>query len=178
MLENANTLTPEEQNEEQKARRAAISRANGAKSRGPVTNMGKSISARNNTRHGFLARTVVLPSESADRFHRILAGLRDHYRPANVTEHHLVDCMAVAQWRKLRVWGIENGIIGFEVKQRLASVPEVAGEDDTTQASVCLRDFTDNSAFLERINRWEGRYDRQFDRALTRLLALRQGGTQ
>jgi len=90
---------------------------------------------------------------SPDRFHRILAALRNRYCPANVTV--------------VRVWSIENGIIGLEVKQRLAAVPDVAGEDDTLQASVCLRDFTDNSPFLERTRlptperRWPMTYTRR-----------------
>ena len=48
--------------------RAAASRANGLKSRGPVTPDGKYNSSRNAIRHGILARFLVMNGELPDLF--------------------------------------------------------------------------------------------------------------
>jgi hypothetical protein len=49
----------------------AASRANGAKSKGPVTPQGKRNSSRNSTRHGIFAATIVLETENTEAFPRI-----------------------------------------------------------------------------------------------------------
>src|SRR5258705_12794988 len=63
--------------------RAATSRRNGARSRGPKTDAGKLISRRNALKDGLCARTVTLPNEDpaavADR-NREWA---DHFRPTS-----------------------------------------------------------------------------------------------
>src|SRR5947209_6781566 len=46
--------------------RAEISRANGARSRGPKTDAGKSVSRRNSLKDGFYARSLALPDEDPD----------------------------------------------------------------------------------------------------------------
>ena len=43
---------------------SAASRANGARSRGPVTPQGKRNSSRNGIRHGLLSKTITLQGES------------------------------------------------------------------------------------------------------------------
>ena len=98
--------------------RPETSRQNGAKSNGPVSPQGKANSSRNATKHGFLARTIVLPNESPKRFARLLKSLRTQLQPANEVEKDIVDCMAVARWRRLRAWGLERAIIGYESKNR------------------------------------------------------------
>jgi hypothetical protein len=62
----------------------AASRANGAKSRGPVSLEGKLNSSRNGLHHGILARTVVLDTESKDRFHELLHSFQDTYQPQTI----------------------------------------------------------------------------------------------
>src|SRR5579863_6269880 len=81
------------------------SKTNGALSRGPVTAPGKRNSARNSLRHGLLAQTVVLKEEAEDRFLDLLAGYMDEYNPRTASQVSLVETMAVARWRQLRVWG-------------------------------------------------------------------------
>jgi hypothetical protein len=49
-------------------RKIESSRANGALSRGPVTESGKQISSQNARRHALLARIVLLENESPDGF--------------------------------------------------------------------------------------------------------------
>ncbi len=159
-------LTPAE-------RRAATSRQNGAKSKGPVTPEGKTRSAKNAAKHGFLARTVVLPNESHKRFARLLKTLRTQLRPANEVERDIVECMAVARWRRLRAWGLERAIIGYESKTRASEFTDLAPSEHSAQTARTLRHFSDDSRFLENLSRHEARYDRQYDRALNRLLHLR-----
>ena len=153
--------------------RAEISRRNGAKSKGPISAPGKANSAKNGLKHGLLARTVVLPNESKDRFVRLLRNLQLQFQPANAVERHLVETMTVARWRQLRTWGLEKSAIGYELRQRTAANLEMATEDDNTQTTLTLRDFTAHSRYLELISHAETRFDRQYDRALGRLLSLR-----
>ena len=62
--------------------RAAASRRNGAKSRGPKTPAGKARSAQNALRHGMRAlRYVVLPDEDGVEFQALEAALMDELAP-------------------------------------------------------------------------------------------------
>ena len=77
----------------------AASRANGAKSKGPVTDQGKINSSRNSTRHGLLAATIVLEAEQTEPFLELVQELYEEHQPATPTEMMLVDTIASARWR-------------------------------------------------------------------------------
>ena len=154
--------------------RADIARRNGAKSKGPISPQGKANSSKNSLKHGLLARTVVLPNESKDRFVRLFRSLQKEFQPATAVQRHLVETMTVARWRQLRTWGLENSAIGYQLRQRAAE-PAMASEDANTQTTLTLRDFTAQSRYLDHVSRFENRFDRQYDRALRRILALRAG---
>src|SRR5580700_663711 len=98
------------------------SRANGARSRGPVTPQGKRNSAHNSTRHGLLAGTVVLEEEAEDRFVALLAEYMDDHQPRNATEISLIETMAVARWRQLRVWGAQKTALDRDMALQDANV--------------------------------------------------------
>jgi hypothetical protein len=79
------------------------SRANGARSRGPITAQGKRNSSRNSTRHGFSAPDPSLDQNPPDAFIEFRASFMASLRPRNVAEAQLIHTMAVARWRKLQV---------------------------------------------------------------------------
>ena len=88
--------------------RTAASRTNGKNSNGPVTPEGKLRSARNSTRHGLLARAIVLEGESRDRFNDLLRLLNEALNPQTQMEHLLVGKMAASHWRQIRLWNLER----------------------------------------------------------------------
>ena len=79
--------------------RAEASRRNGARSRGPVTAAGKARSARNATRHGLRARSVLLADESARDFAGLAGALRAELAPVGVLQAELAARVAAAAWR-------------------------------------------------------------------------------
>jgi len=89
-------------------KRILSSRANGARSRGPVTPAGKQASSLNAIRHGLLAKCVVLRTESRENFDILLAQHIDRYRPADDVELGGVEEMAATFWRMRRAWAIET----------------------------------------------------------------------
>ncbi len=122
--------------------RIAASRANGAKSRGPVTDEGKRIAAlntihstgpvtpegkfrvsQNATRHGLLADSLVLEGESEARFCSLLAAFEAELQPESQIEHDQAEIMAVAQWRRMRLWSIEKAEYIEETRRRKAAWP-------------------------------------------------------
>lgn len=142
-------------------------RSNGARSKGPITPQGKRNSARNSARHGLLSQTVVLEEESADLFLELLTDYMDEYQPATASQVSLVETMAVARWRQLRVWGAQKTAMDRDMALQDPSVGPAS-----VRALLALRGSPESSCPPEVLLRYEIAFDRQFSRALTRLLAL------
>jgi hypothetical protein len=86
----------------------AANRANGRKSRGPVTPGGLRNSSRNAIEHGMFAQTILLPGESRECFLKLLADLTTEFQATTPNEFALVETMAetmaYCRWRVLRNW--------------------------------------------------------------------------
>jgi mannose-6-phosphate isomerase-like protein (cupin superfamily) len=82
----------------------AANRANGQKSRGPRTDAGKQISARNaRSTHGFCSRNPQLSPEDEAAIDRIYAIFQGEYHPATAEEIATVREAAVSKWHRDRV---------------------------------------------------------------------------
>ncbi len=154
-------------------RQIEASRANGAKSRGPVTPEGKQNSSRNSTRHGMLAESVVLEGESQERFLELLAEIDGELQPETPVEHALVQKMAVAQWRQFRLWTLEKTAIDHQVRKQAETVG--CNEHKATCTSLAFRTLADESRSLDLFHRYDSLCDRQYLRAHKRFLELRRG---
>ena len=139
-------------------RRILASRANGARSCGPVTEAGKQASARNSLRHGLLAQTVVLDGESVERFQELLDAFQAEFQPQSESEHVLIERLATARWRQLRAWAIQNDAFNREMSRH--DGPPVL------RAALAFRRLSDHSRTLHLALRYETTFDRQFARAL------------
>jgi hypothetical protein len=96
---------------------AAITRANGAKSNGPITAEGKARSAQNSLKHGLTSSRVVLPHESQEAYDRLEASLISRFKPADELESELVQEMAAARWRLRRIEAMEAALFKKAIKQ-------------------------------------------------------------
>lgn len=104
-------------------RRIESSRANGAKSRGPVMPAGRLKSSRNNLRHGLLAGIVVLPNQKPEAFTDLLAVLTREINPQTEAQRALVETMAAARWRLMRIWTIERAALQAEIEKARLRIP-------------------------------------------------------
>jgi len=142
-------------------RRAAAARANGAKSRGPVTAQGKANSSRNSLRHGLRSKLQFDDPESRDKQAAILAAYMNDLQPRSPDERTLVEIMAFFQWRRISLWKIETDLVHRAICQARSS------ESPATQF-----------AALELPNRMAGRFERQFNRASAEFDRLRANGSR
>jgi hypothetical protein len=143
------------------------SRANGAKSKGPVTPQGKINSSRNSTRHGMFADTIVLEAEEKSQFLELLEELFEEHQPRTRTESMLVETIAAARWRQERIWGMQKIAFDYDVSSS-ASLAEL----NPLRAVLGLRNSPESVRTHELLLRYEIALDRQISRALLRLHQL------
>jgi hypothetical protein len=154
-------------------RRAAAARANGAKSRGPVTALGKANSSRNSHRHGLRSRTLFADPESAAQLPALLALFEREFQPQSEIEHTLIGTMALARWRQTCLAKLETSLLNREISRLKSLTPDQSPRTLTARA---FRSLADHGCSLEIINRLEFRCERHYDRAVDRLTALRAHG--
>jgi hypothetical protein len=145
------------------------SRANGSKSRGPISEEGKHASSRNALKHGILSDTVLLPGEDPASFEADAQDLFEEHKPIGHTEQEMVEMMIVARWRRTRVWMIEKTCMAGQLMREYHQAQEPK-PGLTTATALAFRTMADNSRTLDLISRYESRYDRQYFRAHRRLL--------
>jgi hypothetical protein len=137
-------------------------RANGARSRGPVTPEGKAISSRNALRHGLLAQTVLLSNEEAETFEALFYLLVERFSPLDDIEMSAIEEMAAAHWRMRRVMSIEQGLLDAALLADQEKGTVNAFTDPASQTTLAL------------LQRYEARFQHMYNRALRRLLLLRK----
>ena len=145
--------------------RILSSRANGARSRGPLTVEGKRRSSQNATSHGLLARQIVMHDESPEGFETVLTEHLDRLQPADGMEFGLIEEMVASHWRLRRAWAIETRLLENEAAAQTAADPL----DRITNA------FEDLAAkpSLGLMHRYQTRLHLNYQRALYNILLLR-----
>jgi hypothetical protein len=81
-------------------------RRNALKSSGPKTGEGKARSRMNALRHGLTAGQAVLPHE--DDYEKLREGILESYAPADAAELAIVEELANAYWRLMRLHRVET----------------------------------------------------------------------
>jgi len=151
-------------------KKLAANRANAQKSTGPVSITGRRNSSRNSTRHGILADVVLLEGESRDRFIALVNSFVAEFQPKTPTEETMVQKIAVAYWRQMRIWAMDSAGINHEMHLQAESMTT---ETAATRAVLAFRALSNDSRHLELINRYEHRFDIQYYRAIEALARFR-----
>jgi hypothetical protein len=156
-------------------RRIRASRANGALSRGPITEAGKQRCRLNAVKTGAFAKSIVLKNESP----ALLAKLRDEYyqhlQPANPIERDLVEELVVSKWLCRRAWRLESSSVNYKMDQQKDTVDASHSSlKEHSRTAIAHTDMYDNSAALPHIQRSQVRNSRAFHRALRQLHDLRR----
>jgi hypothetical protein len=105
-----------------------ISRINGAKSKGPISKLGKIKASRNAVKHGFLSQQPpVLITEDLEYFQDILQGMTNDYKPKGTVESLLVRQIAMAWLRLNRLWNVEAATGNLEILkiQKAIEFPDI-----------------------------------------------------
>jgi len=154
-------------------KRAAAARANGAKSRGPVTALGKANSSRNNFRHGLRAQTLPVDPESASHLTALLASYQREFQPQSAIEHRLVETMALAWWRQTCLRKLETTLLNRETsRMKDQSSDKDTHQDPVTLFAFAFQSLSGEGCSLDLINRLESRCERHYNLAFDRLTAL------
>jgi hypothetical protein len=152
-------------------RKIASSRANGAKSSGPASELGKQVSALNALTHGLTAHTVVLFNESHDEYQTQLRDYLNHFLPQTKPETDLVHQLAAAHWRLARYAGVESGLL----EQRMQSQEERFEDYDDLphhhRLALAFSALSGANGSLALLNRYQSRLHHEYHRILK---ALRQ----
>jgi len=125
---------------------------------------------------------MVLYGESDDRFCALLSSLEAELHPETCIESTQTEIMAIAHWRRMRLWSLEKALYIQEDRKRRAATGDFGndvnddGNDDTDDGddgetpimhfARSFRSLADESRAMELLNRYETRYGREYLRAL------------
>ena len=146
-------------------RRILASRANAARSRGPVTAQGKGKSSQNAITNRLFARDTVLRDESPEGFQAVLDDHLCRFQPADGVEVSLVEEMVASHWRLRRAWALEARLLENE------SAAQPSG-DALDRIANAFADLAAKPA-LGLLHRYQTRLHLNYQRALHTMLLLR-----
>ncbi len=155
-------------------RKIESARANGAKSHGPKTGLGRQAVALNAVTHGLTAQTVVLGNESPEEYKIELQNYFDHFRPQGRPEVDLVNQLAAVAWRLARYAAVESGLLDRKMESQANRVNKDYGDDlpENQRTAIAFDALSGSDNSLALLNRYEGRLHHEYQRILKSLLQI------
>ena len=150
--------------------RSEASRQNGAKSNGPTTSEGKTISSANALRHGLTAKRLLLNSEEPERFFTLSGAYYDKFVPVDDVERDIVDDMVVSKWRQRRDWSSETALFELEMDSQTEKVAAQYDKiSNVGRYALAFRALADESKSIQLLNRYETGHRRSYYKAMNTL---------
>jgi hypothetical protein len=148
--------------------RAAINRANAARSTGPASPEGKRRSSLNALRHGLTGQTVVLPSDDLATYRQTCAQFHAELKPSGLLETRAVQTIADTHWRLDRIRAMENNLFALAVEQSGSFSSDPAIQTALAQA----QSLETNGDLLTKLSLYEQRLNRTLEKAKAELKQL------
>ncbi len=155
------------------ARRAA-SRANGAKSKGPVTPEGKQRSSRNALKHGLLASALTMPGDEARNYQCYFDGYSWRLEPRDLMENDYVERIAYGNYRLRMAWLMHHRTLDIQ----MANDAEGAAANwenlsHLDRLTIAFANSLKNTSTLPTLSRYMRQFELSSDKALREFRALR-----
>ena len=148
-------------------KRIDSSRANGAKSCGPVTPEGRARSRAAALTHGLASDQLLIEGESEEKFNALREEYLAEFQPQTRSRFDLVDQLVAARWRHNRVLALQTALIDRQITRQ---EPEIRREydvcDGETRAAIAYQHLIDDGSALESFNRHETRLSAELRRTL------------
>ena len=153
--------------------RSEQSKANGAKSRGPVTEAGRRRSALNRTSHGMYSTRVVLECESKEIFQMLANFYHDLFQPQDQFETDLLENMINARWKIRRLEAAHTAEIDLTLEEHRVDI-KYKYSPDLDPATLTALAYRISAPALETLEKHMERQDRLFSRSYRNLVRHRQ----
>jgi hypothetical protein len=151
-------------------KQTAANRRNARKSTGPRTPEGRAAVRLNGVTHGLTAKTLVLKGESESDFKALFESLEAEHQPATPTEEILVADLAMATWRRRRLYNMEAGFY----KVRMKNEATYAAPERLDHPGLLGKVASNSADTMAMIGRQEARLERSYYKALHELQRLRK----
>ena len=156
----------------------ARSAANAAYSTGPRTPEGKARSSRNAEKHAILAKSITLPDEDQGEFMELLDTYKARFQTVDLLEERAVETMVFAEWRRRRIWTFEMACIFYAAILQEASRDQIADhyivEMPQMHCALAFSKMANNGRTLDLFCRYEAILRREYDRAYAQLKELQK----
>lgn len=148
------------------------SRLNGAKSKGPVTEEGRSRSSQNASRHGMAGhKLMAIEGESQQEWQENVEEHVREFQPESKLEWQLVVEIAAATWRLRRSKFVETAMIDLEIARQRSGLSETCETvDEPLRHASAMLSLAGNINLLDR---YETRAARAYERAVRNFDSLR-----
>ena len=148
-------------------KRIDSSRANGAKSRGPVTPEGRARSRAAGLTNGLTSDVVVLSYESEQEFKALREEYVADYQPQTRPQFDLVDQLVATRWRLNRVISLQGALMELQLGRQQPEIDkEFQGCGPEIRAAIAYQHLCDESRALESLHRHETRLSAELRRTL------------
>jgi hypothetical protein len=156
-------------------RRLESSRANGRKSRGPVTPEGKARSSQNSRRHGALATLITLTPEDEHIFNLIFEQYANRFQPRDQPEFDLVEEITFYKFQIRQCWIQQASALKLQMtKDKDIVDSEWAGATEHERRVLALSASTKDGNTIVLLQRYARTLSTQAERAIKQLLDLQK----
>ena len=165
-----------ENKKQSSARRIAASRANGAKSHGPVTSEGKAKSRLNSTKHGCLASLLTFTPEDHAAFKIYQEQYVHRFQPRDQVEYDLVEQIAYCNYQMRHAWTMQAAVLHLQMRRDKETVEMEFGPDitDAERMAAAYIESGKESNAIANFQRYQRSLSNQAAQATKQLMAMQQ----
>lgn len=109
------------------AKQVKANQANSKKSTGATSDEGKAVIATNALKHGLFAQRLILSDENMDEYAQLIHGLVISLNPVGTLEQLLVEKIAIATWKQLRLTRAESASIELDRRMDISKNRQLIG---------------------------------------------------